>query len=289
MSESQEPKLAAKIEQAEKALNTISTKVDEASKDNEKLRAEMSEDEVIALDTAKEILDSDNSDDAKQNAKTMQMAAAVALVGETINGFNLAHKVSRAFLAQDEQKGMEKFLSEKMKGVTGKRKSSKRRQLEIEFKKLRRNHVQFQESVTLGGMIETFFKDPIEAASTINAPKERFQEAVKYLEQISGKRNFESLMLSLRYCVKSPMECLYRCFAIAAEKYCKSVGSYDSQQFAKGLAKNLATITVAAMAASKLPADVMAKYDMSILEEFAKAVENFDTDLGHIVATLKTE
>lgn len=291
MSETQEPKIEEQAEQALEAINSFEQKTEEIAKDNAELRAQMSEDETIALDKAQEIMEAASGKDSKEEAAAMREAAAVALVGETLKGFNLAHKVSRAFLAQPYAVGLEKFITEKTKEYKGsKRKSSLKNKLKIEFQKLHRNHIQFQESITLKKVTMDFFEEEnVRPSAIINVwnDKDKFEASVKYIDEILGKPAFKNLLLALRFCVKTPMESLYRCFAIAVANYCHKLGGYDSRQFVKGLAKTLSTISVAAMASKSLPKDVFERLDMSIIEEFAHAVEDFDRLLGQYVSESK--
>jgi len=67
MSETQEPKIEEQAEQALEAINSFEKKTEEIAKDNAELRSQMSEDETIALDKAKEIMESASGKDERQN------------------------------------------------------------------------------------------------------------------------------------------------------------------------------------------------------------------------------
>jgi len=276
------------LKEAEKNVNEVSAKLDEIAEDNEKLRSEMSEDELKAFDKAKEMLEAETSDDEKAQLATMRDAAAVALVGSTIRQFNLIHKISRAFVNVDAVKGLNNFMREQMKNckLSGKARAAKKRKLEIEYRVLRNGHKQFQEGVNLKNFNFIFFNG-FKPCQNDQEFKEATKKAIEELKKISGKQNIESLLLNLRYCVKFPMNSLYGYFAMAMVKYCSKIGGFDSKQFIKSIVRNLTTIAIVAVANKGLGEEEIAKLDLSVIEAFAAGVEAFDTKLSEFISEKK--
>jgi hypothetical protein len=275
------------IKSAEAAIKTVEQKFDDIEKDNEELRSKMSEDELLALDKAKEILDNEASDDEESQGRAMREAAAVALVGDVVKQYNLTHKVSRAFLEMDEEHGLQNFLREHLKELrASKRKAPLKRKLSIEYKVLRNGHKQYQEGVTLQEMTRIFFEDFKPCQNDVEF-KQKTKHVFEDLTKLSKKANLESILLSLRYCVKFPMNSLYGYFAMAMQKYCMKIGAFDSKHFLKSIIKSCSVLAMIAVATKSLPQEVINKMDLSILEEFSKAVEEFDKKLSEHISEKK--